>query len=123
MTTNSAGYSGANPTVTLRMPSAVVAGSVVLVVALYKVRLLRGGAGKGPLQKKSLQESADAQPHLAPQGFGIRLEDRPLCSRVEARLNEERQTANRNVLPLRANASLPAIVRAPHTTSPNWEIA
>ena len=100
MTTNSAGFSGAKPTMMLTMPWLMSFWVVVSAVALDEVGLARRGALEGALAEQVLHERADVEPDLRPQRLVVRLEDDPLRAAVQALLEEQREAAHRDVLPL-----------------------
>ena len=98
--TNSAGFSGAKPTMMLTMPRLMSAWVVVVAVALDEIGLARRLALEGALPEQVVHEGADVQPDLRPQRLVVRLEHHPLRAAVEALLEEERQAPHRHVLPL-----------------------
>ena len=89
-----------------------------LPVALDEVGLPRRPALEGALAEQVVHEGADVQADLRPQRLVVRLEDHPLRAAIQAFLDEEREPADRDVLPLRGQAVVAAQVRLPQTTRP-----
>ena len=73
---------------------------VVSLVALDEVGLARRRALERALAEQVVHEGADVEADLRPQRLVVRLEHHPLEAAVEAFLEEERQAAHRDVLPL-----------------------
>src|SRR5665213_1218452 len=76
---------------------------IIFAIAFDEVGLLRRGPLKRSLQEQALQERSDIEADLAPQRNVVGLEDHPLGSLIEARLDVKRQSANGDVLPLGAS--------------------
>src|SRR5580704_11246527 len=66
-------------------------------VALYKVGSLRGASLKRTLTKQGLHESPDVQTDLSPQRLVVGLEHYPLSALIQARLDVQREAADRDV--------------------------
>ena len=119
MITNSAGFSGAKPTMDVDDAEVDVVLRRGLLVALDEVRLARRGALERALPEQVVHERADVEADLRPQRLVVGLEHHPLRAPVEALLDEQRGAADRDVLPLVASRSAPCSVRAPQTTRPD----
>ena len=100
MITNSAGLSGAKPTRMLTMPRSMSFCGLFSRSHLtrYASRAVR--ALERALPEQAVHERADVEPDRRPQRLVVRLEHHPLRAAVQALLDEQRQPADRQVLPL-----------------------
>ena len=75
----------------------------VIVPASQRTKYASCGVrpAKAPARNEPVQERADAVAQLGPQRVAVGLEDRPPGAAVDALLEEDRQPADRDVLPLR----------------------
>ena len=102
ITTNSAGLSGAKPTSMLTMPLLRSSCVVVSRVALDVERLVRRAALERALAEQAEHEGVEVEADLGPERLVVRLEHDPLGAAVQRLLEEQREPADRDVLPLRA---------------------
>ena len=86
-------------------------------VACHKVRLFRLSPLHRPLPPKVQEKRPNLLTELGPQGLSVRFERGPQDTALNARLNEEGQSPNRDILPLavrRKRAASPHHVPAVH---------
>ena len=84
------------------MPRLRSSGRGGLGVALHEEGLVRRRALERALAEEAHHEGADVQADLRPQRLVVRLEHDPLGAAEERLLEEQREAADRDVLPLRA---------------------
>ena len=100
MTTNSAGLSGAKPTMMLTMPLSMSVWVVVSRSHLTKYASFGVAPWNAPCRNSVVHEGADVEPDLRPQRLVVRLEHHPLRAAEQALLDVQRQPAHRDVFPL-----------------------
>src|ERR1700682_167856 len=74
-----------------------------LAVALHEVSLLRRRSLERALPEKCLHEGSDVETDLRPQRRIVGFEHNPFGAAIKALFDEQRQAADRDVLPLRAD--------------------
>ena len=95
-TTNSAGFSGAKPTMTLTWPR-LMSFWVVVGSRSRRNKRPRPSALEGALAEQTVHEGPGGEPDLGPQRLVVRLEHRELQAAVEALLEEQREPADGHV--------------------------